>query len=64
MKSKDQTLGIPSKTTLIPLLKKFIFILKKSTSNFKFSLLDNNGFSLINDQSYFPISKEKKSQQV
>jgi len=40
------------KTLLLPLLKKFIYVLKKSTSFYKFKCLTENAYYLINDRSY------------
>jgi len=50
----------PAKTTIIPLLKKFIFLLKRRTSFFKFNSLNEIGFSLINDKTYFPVLNDQK----
>ena len=48
-------------TMLIPLIKKFIFILKKPTAFFKFKSLSENAFSLINDQSYYRPNKKNNA---
>lgn len=40
------------RTALIPILKKFIYLLKKSTEAFRFKSLTEYGVSLINDQAY------------
>jgi len=41
----------PTKTLLLPILKKFIYVLKKSTKFYKFKSLTENAYSLINDPS-------------
>ena len=51
----------PTKTVLLPLLRKFIYILKKETGFFKFKSLNENGFSLLNDNSYYPVGLETKT---
>lgn len=51
----------PSKTTIIPILKKFIYVMKRTASFYKFQNLNDYGFSLLNDKSYFPLKIEKKT---
>ena len=51
----------PIKTVLLPLLRKFIYILKKDTGFYKFKSLNENGFVLLNDKSHFPVVLESKN---
>lgn len=46
-----------AKTVLLPLLKRFIYILKKSTEKFKFDHLNENAFSLLGDQSHYFLTE-------
>ena len=41
-------------TTLIPILKKFLYMCKRNTEAFKFKVLTPNSYSLVNDLSVFP----------
>ena len=50
-----------TKTVLLPLLRKFIYILKKETGFYKFKSLNENGFFLLNDKSHFPVVLESKN---
>ena len=50
-----------TKTVLLPLLRKFIYILKKDTGFYKFKSLNENGFVLLNDKSHFPVVLESKN---
>ena len=47
-------------TTLIPSLKKFIYMCKKNTEFFKYHALTQNSFSLINDITVFPTERDSK----
>ena len=51
-----------SETIIIPLLRKFIFHLKKSTEGFRYKSIDENGFFLLNDRTHFLIEKNSTSQ--
>lgn len=51
----------PTKTVLLPLLRKFLYILKKETGFFKFKSLTETGFALLNDNSYYPVGLETKA---
>jgi len=61
-KSKEEAITTLSDTIIIPLLRKFIYHLKKSTEFFRFKSINENGFFLINDNSYFPYENRKISQ--
>ena len=49
----------PSETLLLPIIKKFIYRLKKTTSFHKFKSFQNNILSFLNDKAYFSKPKEK-----
>jgi len=50
---QEQKANIASGTILIPLLKKFIHILKTEVPSYKFGLFKEKTFALIDDKSYF-----------
>ena len=54
----------PENTMLLPLIKKFVYKLKKSTSFFKYSSFKNSIFPLIKDQSQFQIKHDTKKKNV
>ena len=47
-------------TTLIPILKKFLYMCKRNTEAFKFKILTPNSYSLVNDLSVFPTENNDK----
>lgn len=47
-----------SKTMLLPLLRKFIYILKKETGFYKLKSLNQKALELINDNSHFSTKIE------
>lgn len=49
-----------ARTVLLPLLRKFIYILKRETRFYKFKSLTEDGFALLNDNSYFSLKLESK----
>ena len=51
----DQTIKT-ARTVLLPLLRRFIYILKRETGFYKFKSLTENGLALLNDNSYFSSS--------
>ena len=59
-KLSDKTIKT-TKTVLLPLLRKFIYILKKETGFYKFKSLNESGFSLLNDSSHYPTGLESNS---
>lgn len=51
----------PTRTTLLPLLKKFIYLMKKNTHFYKFKALTENAFSLLNDPCHFYVKKNTRN---
>ena len=51
-------------TTLIPILKKFIYILRKATESFRFKSLTKSGLNLISDHAYFSSLHQTKKTKV
>ena len=51
----------PTRTTLLPLLKKFIYLMKKNTHFYKFKALTENAFSLLNDPCHFYVKKSTRN---
>ena len=54
----------PSEAILIPLIKKFIYILKKSTGFYKLKSMTEASFLLINDLTYFTSKNDIKARNV
>lgn len=51
-----------SQTIILPILKKFIYILKKGTPSYKFKALEQKDFDLLNDKSFYNQNEVKISQ--
>ena len=48
----------PTTTTIIPLLRKFIYLAKKSTEGFRFKSLNEQSMSLLGDVCHFSLKNE------
>ena len=57
----NQLIQSTTKTMIIPLLRKFIYVLKKETGFFKLKCLNDNGLALLSDNSHFPITLDAKN---
>ncbi len=54
----------PSESIIIPLIKKFIYILKKSTGFYKLKSMSEASFLLLNDLSHFSSKNDIKAKKV